>query len=174
MDMHLLLPSKIQKIWTLKQMWVLDTGLGIYSVALVLELLVHSLTHSLIHSFIQQVFTVYVYPFAAEDRGPDPPLTQAHAEPAAGEPLRWAPSGSTCSSLCYWTCPTELRSCFHLTCTLGQSSYAHRAESSSALPTRVRHAPGSIPIFQMRKLMPRKVEFLAQEEAVAGPKPRSV
>ena len=31
-----------------------------------------------------------------------------------------------------------------------------------------------IPIFQMRKLMPRKVEFLAQEEAVAGPKPRSV
>ena len=99
MDMHLPLPSKIQKICTFEtnvDSRVLDMGLGIYSVALVLELLVHSLTHSLIHSFIQQVFTVftmYVYPFAAEDRGPDPPLTQAHAEPAGGERLRWAPKG---------------------------------------------------------------------------------
>lgn len=92
-------PLKSKNYGLLKQMRVLDTGLGIYSVALVPELLVHSLTHSLIHSFIQQVFTMHVYRFAAEDRGPDPPLTQAHAEPAAGEPLRWAPRGSTCSSL---------------------------------------------------------------------------
>lgn len=45
-------PLKSKKYGLLKQMRVLDTGLGIYSVALVLELLVHSLTHSLFtHSF---------------------------------------------------------------------------------------------------------------------------